>query len=262
MTTSLLEHFLITQLFAFLLIFTRIGTGIMTLPGFGEAYVPSRFRLYLAAAISILLVPIFGDRMPPVPGSPVTLTVLILAEVLVGLFIGTISRVLISAVHIAGNIIANQSSLSMATVFDPSQGGQSTVIGNMLTLMSVTLFFVLDLHHLMLNGLADSYTLFIPGQFPVIEDMSDHMMRMMDKSFAIALQMSAPQIIFTVSFYLASGIMSRLVPVLPVFFVLMPLQMLTAFFLLFSTLTMIMTHYNDYLEESLRSFMEHNLESR
>lgn len=262
MTTSLLEHFLVTQLFAFLLIFTRVGTGIMTLPGFGEAYVPSRMRLYLAAAISVMLVPIFGPQMPPVPGSPISLAVMIIAEVMVGLFIGTISRVLMSTIHIAGNVLSNQSSLSMATVYDPSQGGQSTVISNILTLTAVTLFFTMDMHHLMLNGLADSYSLFTPGQFPIVEDMSDHLMKMMDKSFAIALQLTTPQVIFTLMFYLASGIMSRLVPVLPIFFVLMPLQILTAFFLLLSCLTMIMQHYTDYVEESLRAFMDHNLEAR
>ena len=262
MTTSLLEHFIITQLFAFLLIFTRIGAGIMTLPGFGEAYVPSRYRLYLAGGISVLLVPLLGSQMPEIPSSPLSLAALILAEVLIGLFIGTLSRLLISAIHVAGTIIANQASLAMATVFDPTQGGQSTVIGNMMTLMSVVLFFVLDIHHIMLNGLADSYSLFPPGMFPVMEDMSDHLMGLMDRSFAIAVQLSAPHIIFTLMFYLCSGIVSRMVPVLPVFFVLMPLQMLAAFFLLMATLTMIMMHYNSYVEESLRSFLDHSLEAR
>lgn len=262
MTTSLLEHFVITQLFAFLLIFTRIGTGIMTLPGFGEAYVPARYRLYLACCMGVLLVPAFGPLMPEIPSSPLSLAALILAEVLIGLFIGMISRLLISAIHVAGTIIANESSLSMATVFDPSQGGQSTVIGNMMTLLSVVLFFVLDIHHIMLNGLADSYTLFPPGSFPSTEDMSNHLLALMDKSFAIAVQLSAPHIIFSLMFYLCSGIVSRMVPVLPVFFVMMPLQILTAFFLLLSTLTMIMMHYNSYVEESLRSFLDHNLEAR
>lgn len=257
MTTSLLEHFLVTELFAFLLIFTRIGTGIMTLPGFGEAYVPLRVRLHVAIMISVLLVPVFGDYMPDVPGSPLTLTVYVVAEVLVGLFIGFISRILITTMHFAGSIISYQSSLAMATIFDISQGGQSTVIGNFLTLSAVVLFFVMDLHHIMLSGLADSYSLFRPGEFPVMGDVAQHSMMMLSKTFAIALQLAAPHIVFALLYYLGSGVLARLMPTMHVFFVLMPTQILIAFFLLLAVATTLMVQYTSYVEESLRTFLEH-----
>ncbi|MCI5049081.1 MAG: flagellar biosynthetic protein FliR [Rickettsiales bacterium] len=254
--TSLLETFLIEELFAFLLIFTRVGAGIMTLPGFGENYVFSRFRLHTALAMSVLCVPLLQPYIPPVPTSPFSLLVLIVAEVLVGLFLGMLARLLMTTMHIAGSITAFMSSLSMATVFDPASGGQTTVISNFLTLTVVVLFFMMDMHHIMLNGLVDSYTLFIPGQFPVVGDMSNHAMQLLSKSFMVAVQLASPHIIFALMYYLASGVLVRLMPTMPVFFVLMPIQILTAFFLLLAVLTTYMIHYTSYVEAELRAFLE------
>ena len=259
MAPSLLEQFLVTELFAFLLIFCRMGAGIMVLPGIAETYVSPRARLHFALAVSLLLVPVFDDVMPAVPGSPLTLLVYVIAEAIVGLFIGYLARLLVNAMHIAGTIIAYQSSLAMATIFDISQGGQSTVIGNFLTLTAVVLFFTLDLHHIMINGLADSYSLFPPGQFPVVGDMAEHYMMLFGKIFAIAIKLSAPHIVFALLFYLCSGVLSRLMPTMHVFFILMPAQILIAFFLLLATLTSIMIYYTGFVEDSLRAFLNHDL---
>jgi len=257
MTPSLLEQFLVTELFTFLLIFCRVGTGIMTLPGFGEAYVPIMVRLLFALMFSLLLVPTLKELMPPVPGSPSTLTVMILAEFFAGLFIGFLARMVIVSLHMAGSIISNQASLSLATIFDISQSGQSTLIGNFLTLMSVVLFFLTDMHHVMLQGLADSYTLFAPGQFPIMQDMADHATQLLSKSFRVAFQLSGPHIIFALIFYLASGVISRLMPTMNVFFVMVPPQIIIAFFLLLATLNTFMIYYTDFVEEELRAFLDH-----
>ncbi len=258
MVPSLLEQFLVSELFAFLMIFVRVGTGIMVLPGFGEAYVSTRIRLIFALMMSLALVPIFSPLMPAIPGSPLSLFVLLIAEMLVGIFIGYLSRLLVSTMQIAGSIIAYQSSLAMATMFDISQGGQTTVISNFLTLIAVVLFFSLDIHHIMLMGLADSYTLFPPGQFPIVGDMAEHYMELFSQVFRIAIQLSAPHIVFALLFYLGSGVLSRLMPTMQVFFILMPPQIMIAFFLLMATLTTIMLTYTSFVEETLRAFLDHS----
>ena len=259
MAPSLLEQFLVTELFAFLLIFCRMGAGIMMLPGIAEAYVSTRMRLHFALAASLLLVPVFGDLMPEVPGSPLTLLILVVAEIVVGFFIGFLARLLVSTMHIAGTIIAYQSSLAMATIFDISLGGQSTVIGNFMTMTAVVLFFTLDMHHIMINGLADSYSLFPPGQFPVVGDMAEHLMQLFGKVFAMGFKLSAPHITFALLFYLCSGVLSRLMPTMHVFFILMPIQILIAFFLLLATFSSIMIYYTGFVEDALRAFLNHDL---
>ncbi len=253
---SLLEQFLIGELFAFLLIFARIGAGLMIMPGIGETYISPRIRLLLALSIALLLTPTFGYLIPEPPGSPLTLLLLLSAEILVGLFFGTLCRFLVSTLHITGTIIAYQSSLALAAFFDATQNAQSTVIGNFLTISAVVLFFTLDIHHLMIRGLADSYSLFVPGHYPVMEDMAQFLVRTMSQVFTVAVQLSAPHIVFALVFYLGSGVLARLMPNMQVFFVLMPPQIVIAFFLLMAMLQSILLNYAEFVETSLIAFLE------
>lgn len=249
---SPLEHFVIGELFAFLLIFVRIGAGIMILPGFGEAYVAIRARLMIALTISLVLLPLVKSNMPDIPASPFALAVIIMGETLIGLMFGFLARVVISALHVAGTIIAVQSSLSIATIFDQSMGGQSTILTNFLTLTAVVLFFTMDIHHIMIQGLVESYRLFSPGSFPVVEDIGELGSRAMSRAFAIAIQLSSPHIIFSLLFYMLAGIMSRLMPTFQVFFVLMPPQIMLSLFLLLAVFTPLMVYYTDYAQEALQ----------
>src|SRR5436309_1219260 len=108
----MLSHFLISELFAFLLIFCRLGSAIMLLPGFGEAYVAPRIRLMLALMFSLILTPVI--HFPPAPATVSGLLFLMTGEILAGLFIGGLARMLIAAMHVAGTVIAYQSSLASA----------------------------------------------------------------------------------------------------------------------------------------------------
>ena len=65
----MLQQFLTENIFAFLLIFTRVGAGMMVMPGIGESYIPARIRLLFALWVSVLLVPLFQDYFSAPPGS-------------------------------------------------------------------------------------------------------------------------------------------------------------------------------------------------
>ena len=227
----------------------------MLLPGFGEAYVPARVRLLLAALFSAVLVPVL-PAPPVVPSTVFGVTNIIIAEIMVGLFLGGLSRILISAVQIAGNIIALQSSLASALVQDVTQvQGQATALGNYLGMTALVLLFATDLHHVMLKGLADSYQVFSAGQFPIIEDMANHATTTMNSAFIAALQLSAPNIIIGVILYLGAGILSRLVPNIQVFFIMMSPQIMISLFVLMISLSAMMLFYIDYFKNAVSAFV-------
>ncbi len=94
------------ELFAALLIFVRVGGAIAVLPGFSAGYVPVRPRLLLALAISVLLLPTLAPTLPPLPERPDALLLLLLGETLIGLFLGSVPRLLFSALQVAGTFIA------------------------------------------------------------------------------------------------------------------------------------------------------------
>ncbi len=255
MTLNLLDYFLVSQITAFFFIFCRIGTALMTIPGFGEVYVNPRIRLIFALVLSLLLTPLLSDHMPAMPEMPIGLLVIMLGEVLIGAFIGIITRLMLTATHVAGTIIASQSSLAVASIFDPSTSAQSPVIANMLTLMALTAFFAMNLHHVVLAALVQSYQVFPAGQFPSVQDMNILHTRLMADSFTLGVMLAAPHIVFSLLFYLGGGLMNRLMPNFQVFFVMMPLQIFMAVFLLMLSLPVILQTVANFMETQLINFV-------
>jgi len=255
MTINLLDYYLITQIMAFFMIFVRIGSALMVMPGFGEVYVSPRIRLLFALIFSLLLTPMLEPRMPILPTSGFALAILVFGELLVGSFLGLIVRVMLSAVHVAGTIIAMQSSLSVAAVFDPSSGAQSPVVSNILTMLAITLFFTLNLHHIMLAALVQSYDVFPPAAFPSVSDMNILYVRVMADSFTLGVMLSAPHIIFSLLFYVAGGLMTRLMPNFQVFFVMMPVQITIGLILMMASLPLLMDIFMNFMQSQLYDFV-------
>jgi flagellar biosynthetic protein FliR len=251
-----LQAYTTAQLFAYLLIFVRIGAGLMFLPGIAETYVSMRVRLMLALTISLVIMPVVQPMLPPAPTSPLALAALLGVEILIGSFMGLISRVLVSAFHTAGMIISYQSSLASATMFDVTQASQGTAIGNFLSLTAVTLMFATNLHHLMLQGLLDSYTLFPAGLSAPAGDMLDFYSRLVGDAFAMALKISSPLIVVGLVGYLGMGLLARLMPTMQVFFIITPPQILMSFAILLLAFSGTMFWYLEYAEDTLIRMVE------
>lgn len=251
----MLSQFLVSELFAFLLIFCRLGTAMMLLPGFGEAYVAVRIRLMLALMFSMVMTAAMPS-MPPPPATVAGLAGMIIAEIAVGIFMGGLSRMMIAAIHMASMIIAYQSSLASALTQDITQiQSQGTSLGNLLGVTALVMLFATNLHHVMLQGLADSYSLFTPGQFPPVNDFAQHASRMINGAFFMAMQLAAPHIVIGLIVYFASGIIARLMPNIQIFFIIMAPQILLSFIILMLSISAIMIWYMEYFKNTLGSFL-------
>ena len=231
-----LAQLLAGDLFAMLLVFARVGSAVMLLPGFGELFVPPRVRLLLAGAIAFVIAPAVSGRLPPLPDAPLELFLVFGGEIAVGLFLGTLARIMLAALHVAGGIVGMQSSLSAATMFDPASSGQNALHSGFFYVLGILAVFAADLHHLMLMAVAQSYSLFAPGQALATGDFSELGVRYVSLSFALAMQIAAPYVVVGTVFYVGLGLISRLMPQVQVFFVALPLQIVLTFLLMAFTL--------------------------
>jgi len=142
--------------------------------------------------------------------------------------------------------------LGFVTAVDPTQGQQGVIVGNFLSVLGITLIFAFDLHHLVIGALNDSYTLFRPGDVPMIGDVASLLSRTVASAFRIGVQLAAPFLVFGLLFNLGLGVLSRLMPQMQVFFVGMPLSILIGFIILFLVVGAMMTTFIDYVEAVLR----------
>src|SRR2546423_15416201 len=152
---------------AFILMFARIGTMIMLLPGLGEMSVPARVRLTVALMLTLVLFPLHRAGYAIDLRSPGPVIVALGQELLVGTVLGLTARLTISALQVAGSVIAQQLGLGFVTAVDPTQGQQGLILGNFLTGLGATMDFATILQHLVTSGLHDSYPPFRPGERPV-----------------------------------------------------------------------------------------------
>jgi flagellar biosynthetic protein FliR len=210
-----------------------------------------RIRLLLAVTLALMLTPLLSSSMPAMPGSPIGVGLLVINELIIGIFIGMLVRILMSSMHVAGTIIANQSSLAIASIFDPNIGGQSVIVANFFTLTAITLVFALNLHHLMLGAIINSYSAFPAGIWPSTLDMQTLISKTASEAFMVGVQFAMPQIILSLIVYLIGGVMARLMPNFQVFFVAMPAQILLALILIAVILSPMMLIYMNHLQERM-----------
>jgi flagellar biosynthetic protein FliR len=218
------DSVLALNLYAYLLVFARLGTALMLFPGFGETQVAPRIRLSIALGVSLVVLPIVAPGLPAVPVNPLELGLVLLGEIFVGFFLGTIVRMMMAAIQIAGAIIATETGLANALVPELGQGGQAAIATNFLLTLALVLIFAADLHHVMFRAIIDSYSNFPPGRLPPIEDFSEAISRVLAKAFLVGFQMAAPLVIMGILLSLGMGVLSKLMPQIQVFFIVVPLQ--------------------------------------
>lgn len=250
-----LQSLLPSEIFNYLLVFSRIGTAIVVLPGFGESYVSPRIRLMLALAITVALTPVVAAKLPALPASPIALLLLIGSESLVGLFIGTVARILLSALATGGTILAFLSGLANAQLFNPLLSDQGALMGVFLSVMGLLMIFVTDTHHLMLMALLDAYNLFQPGAPLPLGDFADMLARVLAGSFRIGLQIASPFLLYGIVFYAGMGLMARLMVQMPIFFVALPLQIMLGIFTMLVTLPAALLWFLNYYQTTFSQIL-------
>lgn len=245
-----------TDLYTYMLVFLRIGTVFMLMPGFAAAYVNTQLRLILALAVTIILHPIIAPMLPPQPPSFALELQYMINEISIGIFLGIIMQILFFALNFAGSIASQSIGFANAQLFDPAFQGQSMLIESFLSVVALTFIFVTDIHHLMIGALVDSYQMFSATQPILWSDMADNLSQTINQSFVFGFKLGSPFIAFTIIFYSCMGLISRLMPQLNIFFLSLPLQIYIGLGVLFLTIPIIMTIFFRYYGEGLQFFTE------
>jgi flagellar biosynthetic protein FliR len=239
----------------YFLVFARTGAMVMLLPSIGEAGVPSTVRLVLALAISFAFAPTVAHTYPTqLPQNPLALGLLLAQEITAGILVGAMARIIMSALAVAGSLIATQTGLSYAQQVDPTSDQQSVVVSNFLSLLGTVLIFATNMHHLAIGAVAGSYALIPPGAALPTGDMAELTIRLVSGAFALGLQLAAPFLVFGFAVNASMGLLARLMPQLQVFFIAMPINILAGFLLLTLLLGSMMTIFVQYFAAQMGSF--------
>jgi len=212
--------------FAFVLVLARTAGVVMLLPGLAETGVPKMVRAGVAGALALLLTPIVAPLVPPAPAAPATAVAMILAELLVGVWLGFLARVLVLALPMAGQILATLLGLSSVLQPDPEMGPQTTALARLFALAAPAIVLASGLYALPIEVLAGSYRLIAPGGILPSGVGAQSVARAVAVGFGLALRLCAPVLLASIVWTAAAGLLARAAPRVHIYFLAMPAQIL------------------------------------
>jgi len=224
------------------LIFCRIGACLMLMPGFGTPRVPTRVRLFLVLTVTLALAPLLVPTVQAATpnDSPVAVFGLIASESLIGAIIGLMGRMFFLALQFGGTSIAMLIGLSGMPDAHIEEDEPTSGISSLLTFTATVLIFLTGLHWEMLRALVDSY-----ATVPVSKQLAANfgLIRIVDAladGFLLALRISAPFIVYSLMINLMFGILGKLTPQIPVYFISIPFVLAGGGLILYFTSTEIL----------------------
>lgn len=208
---------------ALFLAFCRIGGCFMVMPGFSSFRVPLQIRLFVAVAVSMALLPILWDTIyPHVKGGGGVYIILVGAEMLIGVTLGLIARYIVVALQYSGTAI------SMAIGFNSSPSGgvienePEGPLTSMITFTALFILFLTDFHHVVIASLVRSY-----GFMPMTAGFEPRLALMtltdtLAGAFMLVLRLASPFLVYGLIFNLSIGMVNKLAPQIPVYFISIP----------------------------------------
>jgi flagellar biosynthesis protein FliR len=239
---------------SFLLCLVRLSCFFLTAPIFSYRNMPSQYKIGLSCILAYLATVTLNDTTLVINGA---FLLLVLKEALVGLSMGFVAGLFFYAVQMAGTFIDLQMGLSMASVINPESGMQTALTGQLLYVFMMLFLFTVDAHHMLINGVLDSFQAIPLNQLSLGAapgDLAHYITQVFLSSFAAALQMALPIVgsLFLVD--VAVGIVARTVPQLNVFVVGLPLKIGVGFLLLLIVIPLYITFFRYLFDQTTTLF--------
>ena len=202
--------------------FCRVGGCFMLLPGFSSARLSMQIRLFLAVAISMAILPILWVTIyPRTSGSLDGYLKLIVFETLTGAVIGLIARYYVLGLQFAGTVLTMMMGFNAPPTPDVIEDTAENQLTNLLSFAGLMVLFILDFHHVILRALVDSYNVMPLGA------------GFNPQSALITLRLASPFILYGLVFNVSVGLVNKLAPQIPIYFVSLPFIIMGGMVLLY-----------------------------
>ncbi len=212
------------ELQTFMLVLARVAAILFAIPFLDSRSVPALFKAGLAVAASIMVYGQVQGTLGPFPVSVLGLFLAVGSEVLLGLAVGFMVKLIFAGLQLAGQLAGFQMGFAIANVVDPASSVQIPILAQFLNLFAMMIFLATDMHYWFFNALVDSFQIVAPMQLKFQPGLVRPVLQTASAMFVIALKVGAPVIVALILTHVALGLMARTVPQMQVFIVAMPLQ--------------------------------------
>ena len=243
-----------TWVASFMLPLFRVAAVLMTMPVFGTSLLPQRIRLYFAVAITVVIAPGLPP-MPPIEALDLSAFLLVGEQIIIGALFGFSLQLLFQAFVIAGQIVAIQMGLAFASMVDPANGVNTTVISQFLTMLVTLLFLAMNGHLVVFEVLTESFTTLPVGSGLMVNHFWDLAGRL-GWVLGAALLLVLPAITALLVVNIAMGVMTRAAPQLNIFSIGFPMTLVLGMGIFWIGMADILSHYQSLASEALQWLRE------
>lgn len=213
----------------FALIFARTVPMVVMSPVFGGKTVVTQIKIGTAMILSLVLYPIVAPSVEgQLPTQGLLFWGLVLKELAVGALIGFVVSLVFTGIEAAGHMIDVQRGSAQASVLVPQLDIQGPVFAQLHVQMTIVLFFMLNLHHVFIQGYFESFTYLPISKMPAMRQdflpMMDQMIIATGKVFLIGVQIATPILISIFMVDVVFGVANRIAPQVNVYFLAMPVK--------------------------------------
>ncbi|WEX78051.1 flagellar biosynthetic protein FliR [Sinorhizobium numidicum] len=214
--------------------FCRIGACIMIMPGFSTARVPLQIRLFIAVAVSMAILPVmWTDIYPQVTGKGHTYIYFIATETVVGAVIGLIARYYVLGLQFAGTAMTMLIGFTPPPTADVLEDTAENQLTSMISFAGLMILFMLDFHHAILEAIVQSYRVMPLGVGFDPQSVLITLTNALEQTFMIMLRLASPFVIYGLLFNVAIGMVNKLAPQIPIYFISQPYLIMGGMFLLY-----------------------------
>ena len=167
--------------------------------------------------LSVALYPLVQTQQVVIPQRLGHLGLVVVSEMLIGLTIGFVAQILFAGIQLGGEIISQQMGLNFATIFDPQNAHQVSLIAHFQDVLAMLLFLSGSAHHWFIIAMAESLQSIPLGALSTSGAVLPVILTLLGKACVIAIQLAAPVSIALLLATLVLGVIARLVPQLNVF---------------------------------------------
>lgn len=243
-------HLPFDQLMLFVMVLMRVAALFAALPVFSSRNIPTMIKAGLALAMALAIFPILDLGRVGGLNSWGLLVLGAMSEVLLGICIGLLVRLLFAGIQMAGQIAGYQMGLAIANIMDPATSLQIPILAQAYNLMAMLIFLAVDAHHWFFRSLVDSFDRLPLFQCRLSASLFGHVVDTAGAMFVIAIKIGAPVIVVLILTSVAFGLLARTVPQMNIFIVAMPLKIVVGLvFVIFS-----LPYCRLYMIELFRNF--------
>ena len=206
-----------------MLVSVRVSMVFLLTPLFSIGNLPVRIRVMFTMALSLMFVLVLQKQQVLTDISVNKVFEIIIYEAFFGLLLAFGVFTAFASFNFGGRILDYQMGFGVASLIDPVTHNQDPLLGTMLNIMAVMVFYIVDGHHMLIRGLLYTFETFPPGtmisHMPVVE-----VTKQFGAMFTYGLALVAPVIFVIFLLDVSLAIAARTMPQVNMFIVSIPIK--------------------------------------